>query len=129
MSPFQLLYGFEATFPDQVSDNYTLTDFEELNEEYYKECSIYLKCRNDVDIELALSDISKAQENPQIQHAKSKTCKHGKLTLEVGDSVMLLNARRKTRKGGPLQPTYCGPLKVTTVEGKRVKLETISGNL
>ncbi|CAM5144167.1 unnamed protein product [Natator depressus] len=42
---------------------------------------------------------------------------------------MLLNARRKTRRGGLLQPTYRGPYKVTTVEGKTVKLETISGKL
>ncbi|KAG6921649.1 hypothetical protein G0U57_006007 [Chelydra serpentina] len=42
---------------------------------------------------------------------------------------MLLNARRKTRKGGLLQPTYHGPYKVTTVKDKRVKLETISGKL
>ncbi|CAM4641380.1 unnamed protein product [Lepidochelys olivacea] len=105
------------------------TDSEELSEEHYDECSLRLKCRNDADIELAFSNISKAQEKPQIRHTRSRTHTRGKLTLEVGDSVMLLNARRKTRKGGPLQPTYCGPYKVTTVQGKRVKLETISGKL
>ncbi|CAM5160784.1 unnamed protein product [Eretmochelys imbricata] len=59
-------YGFEATFPDQVSDNYMPTDSEELSEEHYAECSLRLKCRNDADIELAFSNISKAQEKPQI---------------------------------------------------------------
>ncbi|KAH1166326.1 hypothetical protein KIL84_015498, partial [Mauremys mutica] len=40
---------------------------------------------------------------------------------------MLLNMRRKTRKGGQLQPTYVGPYKTAAVEGKRVKLENKLG--
>ncbi|KAG6924213.1 hypothetical protein G0U57_018034, partial [Chelydra serpentina] len=129
MSPFQLLYGFEATFPDQVSENYMSQQILRNSMNFYKEYIRNMESRHAADIELALTNISKAQEKQQIQYAKTKTCKHWKITFEVGDSVMLLNARRKTRKGGPLQPTHCGPYKVTAVEDKRVKLETISGKL
>ncbi|XP_034624223.1 KRAB-A domain-containing protein 2 [Trachemys scripta elegans] len=62
MSPFRLLYGFEARFPDQVSENYTLPNFEEHGEQFYKEYGIHLKMRKDADVALALSNIAKAAE-------------------------------------------------------------------
>ncbi|KAG6929572.1 hypothetical protein G0U57_005389 [Chelydra serpentina] len=40
---------------------------------------------------------------------------------------MLLNARRKTRKGGQLEPTYVGSYKIAAVEAKRLKLANKSG--
>ncbi|KAH1172440.1 hypothetical protein KIL84_008058, partial [Mauremys mutica] len=81
------------------------TGFEELDEEYYKEYIMKIEARRDAETKLAISNISKAQEKQQIQYAKTKTRKHGEITFKVGDTVMLLNARRKTRKGGQLQPT------------------------
>ncbi|KAG6931801.1 hypothetical protein G0U57_000953 [Chelydra serpentina] len=69
LSFYRLLYGFEARFPDQVSDNYTPTDFKELNEEYYKEYIMKIEARRDAETKLAISNISKAQEKQQIQYA------------------------------------------------------------
>ncbi|XP_050777855.1 uncharacterized protein LOC127033743 isoform X6 [Gopherus flavomarginatus] len=86
-----------------------------------------MKSRHDADIALALSNIAKAQEKQQRHYAKRKTSKYGEITFEVGDSVLLLNARQRTRKGGVLESKYRGPYKIMSVEGKRVKLQTISG--
>ncbi|KAG6925373.1 Pol [Chelydra serpentina] len=85
LSPYRLLYGFEARVPDQVSDNYTPTDFEELNEEYYKEYIMKIEARRDAETKLAISNISKAQEKQQIQYAKTKTGKHGEITFKVNN--------------------------------------------
>ncbi|KAG6925003.1 hypothetical protein G0U57_015707 [Chelydra serpentina] len=82
-----------------------------------------IEARRDAETKLVISNISNAQEKQQIQYAKNKTHKPGEITFKVGDTVMLLNARRKTRKGGQLEPTYVGPYKIAAVEGKRFKLE------
>ncbi|CAM4561750.1 unnamed protein product, partial [Lepidochelys kempii] len=104
-----------------------IPDMNTFGEDFCKEHSINMKSRHDADIALALSNISKAQEKQQRHYAKRKISKYGEITLDVADSVLLLNARKRTRKGGVLEPRYQGPYKITTVEGKRVKLQTISG--
>ncbi|XP_037770885.2 uncharacterized protein LOC119567723 [Chelonia mydas] len=104
-----------------------IPDMNTFGEDFCKEHSINMKSRHDADIALALSNTSKAQEKQQRHYAKRKISKYGEITLDVGDSVLLLNARKRTRKGGVLEPRYRGPYNITTVEGKRVKLQTISG--
>ncbi|CAM2097338.1 unnamed protein product [Caretta caretta] len=59
------------------------TDFEELNEEYYKEYIMKTEARHDAGTKLAISNISKAQEKQQIQYAKTKTRKHGEITFKA----------------------------------------------
>ncbi|CAM4532847.1 unnamed protein product [Lepidochelys olivacea] len=127
ISPFQLMFCADPVFPEEVSENYTIPDVNTFGEDFCKEYSINMKSRHDADIALALSNISKAQEKQQRHYAKRKNSKYGEITFDVGDSVLLLNARKRTRKGGILEPRYRGPYKITTVEGKRVKLQTISG--
>ncbi|XP_053861120.1 uncharacterized protein LOC128823068 isoform X2 [Malaclemys terrapin pileata] len=104
-----------------------IPDLDTLEEECCKDYSINRKSRHEADIALALSNISKAQEKEQRNYAKRKISKYGEITFAVGDSVLLLNTRKRTRKGAVLESNYRGPYKITTVEGKRVKLETISG--
>ncbi|XP_034645421.1 uncharacterized protein LOC117887190 isoform X1 [Trachemys scripta elegans] len=127
MSPFRLMFCVDPRFPEEVSENYTIPDLDTLEEECCKDYSINRKSRHEADIALALSNISKAQEKQQRNYAKRKISKYGEITFAVGDSVLLLNARKRTRKGAVLESNYRGPYKITTVEGKRVKLETISG--
>ncbi|XP_075770229.1 uncharacterized protein LOC142823260 [Pelodiscus sinensis] len=75
---------------------------------------------------MALRNISKAQERQQRQYSKRHRSKYGDIKFDVG---LLLNARKRTRKGGVLEPTYRGPYKITSIEGKTVKLETVSGKM
>ncbi|XP_034640591.1 uncharacterized protein LOC117884359 [Trachemys scripta elegans] len=126
-SPYRLLYGFEPRFPDQVSDKYTPTDLEQFDEEYYKDYIMKNEGSRDAETKVAITNISNAQEKQQIQYAKTKTRKHGEITFKVDDTVLLLNVRRKTRKGGQQDPTYVEPYKIAAVEGKRVKLENKLG--
>ncbi|XP_030435778.1 uncharacterized protein LOC115659574 isoform X2 [Gopherus evgoodei] len=103
-----------------------IPDLNMLVEDFFKENSMNMKSRHDADIVLPLSNITKAQEKQQRHYAK-KTSKYGEITFEVGDSVLLLNTRQRTRKEGVLESKYHGPYKIMSVEGKRVKLQTISG--
>lgn len=125
-SPFQLRFCADPVFP-KVSENYPIPDLNTLKEEFCKEYGIDMTSGPDAGIALALSNIPKAQEKKQRHSAKRKTSKYGEITFDVGDCVLLLNARKRTRKGGVLGPTYRGPYKITTVEGKRVKLQTMAG--
>ncbi|XP_026519603.1 ATPase family AAA domain-containing protein 2-like [Terrapene carolina triunguis] len=127
MSPFRLMFCADPVLPEEVSENYTIPDMNTFGEDFCKEYSTNMKSRHDADIELALSNISKAQEKQQRHSAERKTSKYGEITFGVGDCVLLLNARKRTRKGGVLEPTYRGPYRITTVEGERVKLQTLSG--
>uniref|UniRef100_A0A452GHI8 Gypsy retrotransposon integrase-like protein 1 n=1 Tax=Gopherus agassizii TaxID=38772 RepID=A0A452GHI8_9SAUR len=99
MSPFRLLYGFEARFPHQVSEDYTLPNLEEHDEQFYKEYSINLKMRKDADIALALSNIAKAAEKNR-RYAQRRRSKHGETTFAVGDCYVTEyekeNKKRKT---------------------------------
>nr|XP_005312654.1 uncharacterized protein LOC101938364 [Chrysemys picta bellii] len=127
ISPFRLMFCADPLFPEEVSENYMIPDLNTFREDFCKQYSINMKSRHDADIALALSNISKAQEKQQKHYAKRKNSKYREITFDVGDSVLLLNARKRTRKGRVLEPYSTGPYKITTVEGKRVKLETISG--
>ncbi|XP_030391952.1 uncharacterized protein LOC115636238 isoform X2 [Gopherus evgoodei] len=124
-------YGILCAFILQIQPLLHLfTKIPDLNmfgEDFCKEYSMNMKSRHDADIALALSNIAKAQEKQQRHYAKRKTSKYGEITFEVGDSVLLLNARQRIRKGGVLESKYRGPYKIMSVEGKRVKLQTISG--
>ncbi|XP_014425344.2 uncharacterized protein LOC102456264 isoform X1 [Pelodiscus sinensis] len=106
-----------------------LPDMNTVLEDYCREYDIEKKFRHEADIEMALSNISKAQEKQQRHYVKRKSSKYGEVKFDVGNSVLLLNARRRTRKGGVLEPTYRGPYKITSIEGKTVKLENMSGKM
>ncbi|CAM5114620.1 unnamed protein product [Eretmochelys imbricata] len=125
------IHGIQCVFILQIQSLLHLftkiPDMNTFGEDFCKEYSINMKSRHDADIALALNNISKAQEKRQRHYAKRKNSKYGEITFDVGDSVLLLNARKRTRKGGVLEPRYIGPHKITTVEGKRVKLQTILG--
>ncbi|KAH1171082.1 hypothetical protein KIL84_006700 [Mauremys mutica] len=99
MSPFRLLYGFEARFPSEVSDDYTLPNFEEHDEQFYKEYCINSKMRKDADIALALSNIAKAAEKNR-RYAQERRSKHREITFEAGDcygtEYEKKNKKRKT---------------------------------
>ncbi|XP_030399710.1 uncharacterized protein LOC115640825 [Gopherus evgoodei] len=127
ISPFRLKFCDDPVFPEDVLENYTISDLNMFVENFCKEYSMNMKSRHDADIALALSNIAKAQEKQQRHYAKRKTSKYGEITFEVEDSVLLLNARQRTRKGGVLESKYRRPHKIMSVEGKRVKLQTISG--
>ncbi|CAM5155040.1 unnamed protein product [Natator depressus] len=121
------MFCADPVFQEEVSENYTIQDMNTFGEDFCKEYSINMKSRHDADIALALNNISKAQEKQQRHYAKRKNSKYGEITFDIGDSVLLLNARKRTRKGVVLEPRYIGPYKITAVEGKRVKLQTILG--
>ncbi|XP_067417762.1 uncharacterized protein [Emydura macquarii macquarii] len=127
MSPMLLMMGREALFADQVQENYMLPEVMEPTEEDVQRYRKDFLSQKEADAALCLKNISKAQERQQRQYSKRHISKFGKTTFEVGQSVLLLNARRKTRQGGSLEPTYRGPYKLTSVVGKRVTLETMSG--
>ncbi|XP_030405247.1 sentrin-specific protease 1-like [Gopherus evgoodei] len=120
------MFGDDVVFPEDVLENYTIPDLNRLVEDFFKENSMNMKSRHDADIALPLNNIAKAQEKQQRHYAK-KTSKYGEIKFEVGDSVLLLNTRQRTRKEGVLESKYHGPYKIMSVEGKRVKLQTISG--
>ncbi|XP_074857985.1 uncharacterized protein LOC142017177 [Carettochelys insculpta] len=90
---------------------------------------VEMTARCQADIAMALCHIEKAQEKQRKAYAKQKSSKRWHHTFKVWDSMLLLDARRGTRKGGPLTATYRGPYNIVALVGKRVKLQSTSGTL
>ncbi|XP_078506465.1 uncharacterized protein LOC144765829 [Lissotriton helveticus] len=66
--------------------------------------------------------IVRAQEKQQENFKKRVAQKYTPCTFTQGQSVLLKNSRRSTRKGGVLEYKFTGPYTILEIQGKRVCL-------
>ncbi len=79
--------------------------------------------------EKASENIVKSQTKQQEAYLKRIQKKYKNITFNVGDKVLLFNARKKGRKGGRLQPDFSGPYTICNVTGKAVVLKNQEGHI
>lgn len=72
-------------------------------------------------------NIQKGQEKQVAAYAKRISKKYKEVHYEAGDEILLLNVRRRGRKGGRLQPDFSGPYIIQDICGKRVTLQNSDG--
>lgn len=60
--------------------------------------------------------------------AKRVTKKYRYVDFKEGDEVLLLNARKRSRKGGRIEADYTGPYVIQVLLGKTATLKTMQGD-
>ena len=73
------------------------------------------------------TNIKTAQEKMSKAFEKKATKKYRHVEYKEGDEVLLLNMRKKSRKGGRMEPDYSGPYLIQELLGKTVSLKTMEG--
>lgn len=68
-------------------------------------------------------NVRRGQEKQVAAHAKKITKKHRNVQYNAGDEVLLFNVRKRGRKGGRLEPDFCGPYTIEDISGKCVTLK------
>lgn len=69
-------------------------------------------------------NVQRGQEKQMAAYAKKLQKKYKEVQYKAGDEILLLNARRRARKGGRLQADFSGPYRITDISGKHVTLES-----
>lgn len=75
----------------------------------------------------AAENISKSQEKQKQAYAKRVQKKYKNTVYQVGDEVLLFNARKRGRKGGRIEPDFSGPYVIQSICGKLVTLSNSEG--
>ncbi|XP_069498746.1 uncharacterized protein [Ambystoma mexicanum] len=126
-TPFQLMYGREAVFPCELPVTYALDQI------LMAEESDYVKGKEEQDVKRketrarVAENVGVAQRIQQDTYKKRVLKRSGNMSVNVGDKVLLLNARNKSRKGGVLGTKCLGPYIIRSLEGKKVYLTTMEG--
>uniref|UniRef100_A0AAZ1Y2T2 Integrase zinc-binding domain-containing protein n=1 Tax=Oreochromis aureus TaxID=47969 RepID=A0AAZ1Y2T2_OREAU len=108
-SPFFLMYGREAVFPSEVPA------------QSESEAQHAVK-------ETAQENIAKSQDKQKVAYAKQVLKKYKNVVYNVGDQILLLNMRKRGRKGGRLEPDFSGPYTIDDISGKCVGPKNAEGN-
>jgi len=75
----------------------------------------------------AEENIGKSQEKQKEAYAKKVQKKYKDLIYNVGDEVLLMNMRKRGRKGGRIEPDFSGPYIIERLSGKLVTLNKRGG--
>jgi len=75
----------------------------------------------------AEENIGKSQEKQKEAYAKKVQKKYKDLIYNVGDEVLLMNMRKRGRKGGRIEPDFSGPYIIERLSGKLVTLNKPGG--
>lgn len=75
----------------------------------------------------AADKISKSQEYQKQTYARRAMKKYKNIVYHVGEEVLLLNMRKRGRKGGKIKPDFSGPYVIKAITGKLVSLSNSSG--
>ncbi len=75
----------------------------------------------------AEENIRKSQEKQKEAYAKRVQKKYRDLIYNVGDEVLLMNMRKRGRKGGRIEPDFSGPYIIERLSGKLVTLNKPGG--
>uniref|UniRef100_A0AAR2JNS1 Gypsy retrotransposon integrase-like protein 1 n=1 Tax=Pygocentrus nattereri TaxID=42514 RepID=A0AAR2JNS1_PYGNA len=126
-SPFLLMYGREAVFPAEVPVEVPISTIILPTESSY---SKYLdsKMKMMEEIKKTTEDnIHMSQEKQKAAYARKVQKKYSNIVYNVGDEVLLLNMRKRGRKGGRIEPDFFGPYVIQTISGKLVTLKNTEG--
>lgn len=72
-------------------------------------------------------NIAKSQDKQKGAYAKRVLKKYKNVVYNVGDEILLLNMRKRGRKGGRLEPDFSGPYIIEDICGKCVRLKNAEG--
>ena len=85
------------------------------------------KKKKDAVKKSAEENICKSQEKQKEAYVKKVQKKYQHITYKVGDEILLLNMRKRGRKGGRIEPDFFGPCIIQSVCGKLVTLKNLDG--
>ncbi|KAL7849624.1 hypothetical protein SRHO_G00212470 [Serrasalmus rhombeus] len=72
-------------------------------------------------------NIHMSQEKQKAAYARKVQKKYSNIVYNVGDEVLLLNMRKRGRKGGRIEPDFFGTYVIQTISGKLVTLKNTEG--
>ncbi|XP_049333179.1 gypsy retrotransposon integrase-like protein 1 [Astyanax mexicanus] len=125
-SPFLLMYGREAVFPSEVPVEVPLSKII-LPEGGYSEFLDSKQKTSEAVKKTAEDNIRKSQEKQKEAYARKVQKKYQNVEYNDGDEVLLLNMRKRGRKGGRIEPDFSGPYVIQSVRGKLVTLKNPEG--
>ena len=109
-TPFFLMHGREARFPMEVEHSSTVD--ESLPPNITSVIDRLQKVKKEI-FPLAKKNIDESQKKQKDQYLKRKGIH--KPTFKVGDKVLRLNMRKRTKKGHKMEDTWLGPYKVLEI--------------
>lgn len=99
-----------------VTDGYrTFAEQREKNSETLKETSS--------------ENVNRSQRKQQKAYVKHMQKKYKNVTFDVGNEVLLYNARKSGRKGSRMAVDFSGPYTIHNISGKKVSLTNQDGHL
>ena len=127
-TPFFLMYGREARqICELVFDN-TENDIQLPGEFEVSPEDVDARVESCLNISLSVqANIDKAQERMKKSYADKARKGAKRFEFKVGDRVLYRNNRKKTRKGGQLEPDWNGPYTVEGTIGTSVSLANAHG--
>ncbi len=72
-------------------------------------------------------NIALSQKKMTEAFAKRVQKKYRNVEFKEGDEVLLLNMRKRSRKGGRMEADYTGPYTIEEISGKTATLQTPQG--
>uniref|UniRef100_A0AAX7T964 Integrase catalytic domain-containing protein n=1 Tax=Astatotilapia calliptera TaxID=8154 RepID=A0AAX7T964_ASTCA len=127
-TPFFLMYGREAVFPSEVPAQVPISNIILPDDKRYSD---YVQSESEAQHavkETAQENIAKSQDKQKVAYAKRALKKYKNVVYNVGDQILLLNMRKRGRKGGRLEPDFSGPYTIDDFSGKCVRLKNAEGN-
>ena len=110
-TPFYLMYGREARFPLEVEKSPTCSDLNQLPG--VDEVVSRLTSVRETSFPAAEQNIIASQKRQKEQHKRRKNVH--KASFKVGDLVLRMNMKQRTRKGCKLEDRWLGPYRVSEV--------------
>ncbi|KAG1924860.1 gypsy retrotransposon integrase-like protein [Pimephales promelas] len=126
-SPFLLMYGREAVFPAEIPAEMPLSTISLPVESSFSDYVVSDKKKRDEAKKQTEENIGKSQEKQKEAYAKKVQKKYKDLIYNVGDEVLLMNMRKRGRKGGRIEPDFSGPYIIERLSGKLVTLNKPGG--
>ncbi|KAL4006079.1 hypothetical protein ACER0C_005792 [Sarotherodon galilaeus] len=122
------MYGREAVFPSEVPPQVPISNIILPDDKRYSD---YVQSESEAQHavkETAQENIAKSQDKQKVAYAKRVLKKYKNVVYNVGDQILLLNMRKRGRKGGRLEPDFSGPYTIDDISGKCVRLKNAEGN-
>ncbi|XP_025766284.1 uncharacterized protein LOC109194491 isoform X1 [Oreochromis niloticus] len=122
------MYGREAVFPSEVPAQVPISNIILPDDKRYSD---YVQSESEAQHavkETAQENIAKSQDKQKVAYAKQVLKKYKNVVYNVGDQILLLNMRKRGRKGGRLEPDFSGPYTIDDISGKCVGPKNAEGN-